>query len=167
MSNLLKTATLLLCFAFTQNLHAQTITAADQKGVDACYNAFVTAFDNMDASGLGPWFTENAEEINPLGELVRGRANLVTNYTNLFAYFKSQPKPDKVERNNTNQQSRYLASDLILFTYISEETLHFGDKKESNKMATSVLLRKKDNKWMVELLNVVPVTPMPGAPSNK
>ncbi len=161
MSNFLKTAALLLSFSFVQNLDAQTISAADQKGIEECYNAFMAAFDKLDASALGPWFTENAEHISPMGEIVRGRANLVTSYTNLFTFFKSQPKPDKFERKNTEWQSRYLATDLILSTYIGEDISHFGDKTESSKMSVAVLLRKTGGKWLAELITLTPVTPMP------
>lgn len=161
MSTFLKTAALLLVISFAQNLNAQTISAADQKGVEECYNAFMNAFDKMDASSLGSWLTENAEHISPLGEVVRGRANLVTYFNNLFAFFKNQPKPDKMERNNTNWQNRYLASDLILATYVSEDVSYFGDKKESQKMSVSVLLRKKDSRWLAELITLTPVAPVP------
>lgn len=161
MSNFLKTAALLLAFSFAQNLHAQTISAADQKGVEECYNAFMSAFDKLDAAPMGAWFTENAEHISPMGEVIRGRANLVTFYTNLFTFFKSQPKPDKFERKNSNWQSRYLSTDLILSTYVGEDISHFGDKTESSKMTIAVLLRKTGGKWLAELITLTPVTPMP------
>lgn len=161
MSNFLKTAALLLAFSFAQNLHAQTISATDQKGVEECYNAFMSAFDKLDAASMGPWFTENAEHISPMGEVVRGRANLVNYYSKLFTFFKSQPKPDKMERKNTNWQSRYLSTDLILSTYVGEDISHFGDKTESNTMSVAVLLRKTGGKWQAELIALTPVVPMP------
>ncbi|MBP6828617.1 MAG: nuclear transport factor 2 family protein [Saprospiraceae bacterium] len=162
MSNFLKMAALLLCISFAPTLRAQTISDADQKGAEECYNAFMSAFDKLDASGLGSWFTENAEEINPMGEIVRGRANLVSSYTNLFAFFKTQPKPDRVEHNNTNSRSRYLAADLMSWTYTSENVSHFGDKTRSEKMSVSVLLRKTGSKWLLEQITLTPVAPMPG-----
>lgn len=160
MSNFLKISALF--FLFSCSLNAQTpISAADQKGIEECYNAFMSAFDKTDASTLGPWFTENAEHISPMGDLVRGRTNLVTYYGNLFNFFKSQPKADKTERNNTNFQSRYLSTDLILSTYTSEDIRYFGDKKESSKMSASALLRKTGGKWLAELIVLTPVAPMP------
>lgn len=157
MSNFLKMAALLLCISFAPTLHAQTISAADQKGTEECYNAFMSAFDKLDASGLGSWFTENAEHITPMGEIVRGRANLVASFTNLFAFLKTQPKPDRAEHNNTAGQSRYLATDLILWTYTSEDVSHYGDKTMSEKMSVCVLVRKTGGKWLVELLSLTPV----------
>lgn len=160
MSNLLKTATLLLSFTCTLNLHAQ-VSETDQKGIEACYNAFMTAFQNMDGAAVGPLFTENAEHISPIGEIVRGRANLVTYYTNLFAFFKSQPKPDRTETNNKDWHNRYLAKDLILSTYTSHETHHFGDKVQEEIMSVAVLLRKQGDQWLADMVALTPVTPMP------
>jgi len=162
MYNFLKSAALLLSVCFAQNLSAQAISDADQKGIEACYNAFMTAFEKMDASGLDSWLTENAEQITPLGEVVRGRANLLTNYQNMFAFFKSQPKPDRYERKTSDWSNRYLATDLILATYASEEITQYGDKTNSEKMSVAVLLRKKDGKWAAELITLTPVQPMPG-----
>lgn len=162
MSNILKMTALLLAFCFAQNLQAQ-VSDADKKGIEECYNAFEAAFEKSDASTLGTWMTDNVEHISPLGEIVRGRANLVTYFTNLFAFLKTQPKPDKTESKNLNWQSRYLASDLILASYTTETTTHFGDKTQVEKMSFSVLLRKKDNKWLTELITLTPVTPMPEA----
>jgi len=160
MSSFLKTAALLLTLSFALNLNAQ-ISAADQKGIEECYNAFMAAFDKLDATAIGPLFTENAEHISPMGEVIRGRANLVTFYTNLFAFFKSQPKPDKTETVNTAWQNRYLAADLILATYTSTDTHHFGDKVKEDKMTVAVLLRKTGGKWLAELVTLTPVMAMP------
>ena len=162
MFHFLKTAALLLTLCFAQNLQAQAVSDADQKGVEECYNTFMTAFDKLDASGLGPWFAENAEHISPMGEIIRGRANLVTFYTNLFTFFKSQPKPDRYERKNSNRTNRYLAADLILATYTSEETSQFGDKVQTDSMSVAVLLRKSGGKWIAELITLSPVVAMPG-----
>ena len=163
MFNFLKTATLLLTLCFAGNLRAQAVSDADQKGIQECYNAFMTAFEKMDASAISPWLTENAEQINPMGEIVRGHSNLVTHFGNLFNFFKTQPKADRFERKTSDWNARYLASDLILATYASEEITQYGDKTNTEKMSVAVLLRKKGDKWLAELITLTPVTPMPGA----
>ncbi len=161
MSTFLKTTTLLLAFSFAQNLHAQTVSAADQKGIEECYNAFTSAFEQSNASQMSAWMTDNVEHITPLGELVRGKNNVIAHFTKLFEFFKTLPKPDKTETKNTDWQNRYLANDLILATYTSTDTNHFGDKVQEDKMTMSVLLRKKGDKWVAELITLTPVTPMP------
>lgn len=167
MSNFLKTAALLLIFSSARHLQAQTVSEADQKGVKECYDAFNSAFDKLDAAGLGSWVTENAEHISPMGEIVRGRANLVTYFTNIFAFFKSQPRPDRMERKTSNWQNRYLATDLVLATYVSEDVSYFGDKSQTSKMTLSVLLRKTGGKWLAELITLTPVAAMPPAGAAK
>lgn len=164
MSAYLKTSVLLLCFAFTARLQAQSaISAADQKGIETCYNGFMAAIDNMDASGLDKLLTENAEHITPLGNLIRGRNNILTAFSQLFEFFKTQPKPEKFERKIENWQSRYLAPDLVLSTYTSIETVTVGGVARSEKSAVSVLLRKQNGAWLADLITLTPETPMPGA----
>lgn len=156
MSNFLKTSVLLLALACAAGLQAQQISAEDQKGIEACYNGFMTAFDKMDASAFNGLFTENADHIDPTGTLVHGRSNLVAYFGKWFEMLKSMPKPDRVERNDSVWNNRYLASDLILATYNSDETLYFGDQKQVQSTAIAVLLRKQNGKWLAELVSVTP-----------
>lgn len=157
MSNISKLAALLLCCCFTLNLRAQTISTADQQGIETTYHAFMAAVEHLDATAMGPLFTENAEVVNPRGEIVRGRDNLVVMYTGLFNYFKSLPKPDRSERLNTGWLSRYLAPDLILTSYTEESTSYFGEKKNTEKLTQTVVLRKTGGKWLAELITLTPV----------
>ncbi len=164
MKNILFKLFTLCAFAFfSQNLQAQAISAADQKGIEECYNVFRSAFEKLDASSIGPWLTENAEQILPNGEIIRGRANIVANMAGFMGFLKTQPKPDRTEIKNANAQTRYLAPDLILYTYTEESTQHFGDKSNTEKMTNAVLLRKVGGKWLAELIALTPMVEMPGA----
>ena len=157
---------LLACCAFAlfaQNLQAQAISAADQKGIEECYNAFMAAFEKMDASSTGPWLTENAEQIVPTGEIIRGRANIVASMAGFMGFLKTQPKPDSTATKNVNAQTRYLAPDLILYSYTEESTQHFGNKSKTEKTSTTVLLRKVGSKWLADLITLTPVVAMPEA----
>lgn len=145
----------------TFNVHAQSISTADQKGVEATYNTFLSAFERLDASNLSVLLTENAEQIIPEGTIVRGRNNVVASLSGYMAFLKTQPKPDKVDQQSTGMQSRYLAPDVILSTYIDETVLHFGDKTRVEKMATTVVLKKAGGQWLVELIALTPVVEMP------
>ncbi len=157
MSNNFKLAALLLLCCFTQTLRAQSVSTADQQGIEACYKAVQAAFEQLDANAMGSLFTENGESISPMGEITRGRANLVAMYTGLFNYFKSLPKPDRHEQTFLFQQMRYLTPDLILVTQTEQTDNYFGEKKDTEKMTFSILLRKTGGKWLIELVALTPV----------
>ena len=73
MSNFIRIAAVLLLTALCANANAQTISATDQKGIEACYNGFMAASEKLDASNLGSLLTENAEHIIPNGAIIRGQ----------------------------------------------------------------------------------------------
>lgn len=162
MSNYLNTFSFLLALASSLQLHTQ-ISAADQKGVEECYNACMAAFDKSDANALCQWFADNAEHVSPLGEIVRGRDNLLPYYTRLFEWFKSMPQSDSHEFKVINWQARYLATDLVQVTYMEESITRTGDKTQSEKLSYGIVLHKTKGKWLIELLTMTPVQPMPGS----
>ncbi len=145
----------------SQTLQAQTISAADQKGIEACYNGFMSAFEKMDVTGIEALLTENAEQITPEGNITRGRANVVANMKGYMEFLKSQPKPDKFETKNLGWQNRYLAPDVILATYTEENTLSFGSQTKVEKTTTAVVLKKSNGKWLADLITLTPVVTMP------
>ena len=161
MSKFLKTAALLLLTALCANTQAQTISEADQKGIEACYNGFLTAFQKLDASGLGILLTENAEQIAPDGQIIRGRNNVVAAMAGYMEYLKTMPKPEKYEQKNLGWQSRYVTKDVILSTYTEETTLQIGGKTTVEKLTHSIVLKKTDNQWLAELIAMTPVVEMP------
>ncbi|MBC7775946.1 MAG: nuclear transport factor 2 family protein [Phycisphaerae bacterium] len=140
-----------------QTLQAQTISDADQKGIEECYNVFTTAFEKLDPSGTGKWFTENAVQVIPPGKILHGRATIESSLAEFMGFLKTQPKPDRVEEKNVDSQSRYLANNLILATYTRESTFHFGSQTQIEKTATTVVLKKVDGKWLVDLMTLTPV----------
>lgn len=146
---------------FTQSLQAQTISPSDQKGIEACYTSIMSAFEKLDASGIGPWLTENAEQITPEGNITRGRVNVVANMAAYMEFLKTQPKPDKFETKNLGWQSRYLAPDVILATYTEQNTLSFGAQIKTEKTTTAVVLKKTNDKWLADLIALTPVIEMP------
>lgn len=150
-------------FLSTQTGFAQSITPADQKGIETCYSSFMTAFDKLDVSGLGAWLTENAEHIIPTGEIIRGRDNIVRSMAGYMEYLKTQPKPDRMDRKNVNMQSRYLAPGFIMSTYVAENTMTFGAKSVVDKTTTTVVFQKTGDKWLVELIALTPVVERPGS----
>lgn len=162
MKNLIFNLIAICSFALSvQTLQAQTISAEDQKGIEACYTGFKMALEKMDASATEALLTENAEQIIPNGNIIRGRANVVANIKGYMEFLKTLPKPDRYETKNLGTQNRYLAPGLILSTYTEENTLTFGDQTKVEKTAYAVVLKKSNDKWLADLLTITSVVPMP------
>lgn len=157
MKQILTTAALLLTTVFSFNAKAQ-ISEKDKDDIKKVYEAAATAFQKMDATALSNIFTDNGTHINPMGKITQGRSNLLSLYTNLFSYFKTQPRPDKSTTNLTNQEARYIAPGVILTTYTEETTNYSGDKASSEKYSFAILLVKKNGKWLCEQVTMTPVT---------
>lgn len=138
---------------------AQTISAADRKGIDETFAGVGVAFGKMDASLMSPWLAENVEQITPSGQIIRGKANLIANMTGYFGYLKSLPKPDQMEQKNTNQQFRYIAPDLVLVTHTQETTVSTGGKSKTEKESYALLFRNTGGKWLTELVSITAVAP--------
>jgi ketosteroid isomerase-like protein len=156
-----KLFTLSVFVIFTQNLQAQTISAADQKGIEACYNAFQSVFTKMDVTGIEAWLTEQAVQITPDGKITRGRANVVANMAGYLEYLKSQPKPEKMEVKNINWQNHYVAPDVILATYTEETTLQLSGQNRVEKMTQAIVLKKSNGVWQADLITLIPMVKTP------
>jgi ketosteroid isomerase-like protein len=146
---------------FTQTLQAQSISDADQKGIMANYNGFSAAFGKMDMAGIEALLTENVDQITPNGSITRGRSSVVANMKGYMEFLKGLPKPDKVEVKLIGMQSRYLAPGLILATYTEEKSISFGSQTKVEKTTTAVVLKKTNDKWLLDLIALTPVVSGP------
>ena len=135
--------------------------SSDDKVVIDVYNQAMKAFEKQDAQALTSLFTENAENITPLGGIVRGKAAIQANYVGLFKMFSQLPKADRSTSEVLDLKNRYITSELLFSTYTEKTTSYYGDKTSVEEMTTTVLLSKKGNKWLIESLTLTPVTPMP------
>lgn len=135
---------------------AQTISAADKKGIDEFYAVVTSAFQKLDPKIMESIIAENAEQIIPSGEIIRGRTNIMAGLISYMTYMKSQPQPDRVETSLVNQQFRYLTTDLVMSTYTEVTIKHFGDKPITEKTATAIILRKTNGKWLTEFISIMP-----------
>lgn len=149
MNKFLTAATLLLIITFNLGAKAQ-ISAEDQKATEKVCAAFQDGFKKWDYAGMSNLFTENGVLLSPEGEIVRGRAALRAHYLHLFAYFETQPIPDKTTCEDSNWQTRYVTPGIVLISYTSETTNYFGDKTRSDKLSYAALLVKKNNQWLAE-----------------
>lgn len=161
MKNFLKITLFLLFSGACFQSNAQTISAEDQKGIVACYNGFMAAFEKLDPSGLPALLTENAVHIIPDGRILRGRDAVVQGMAGFMEFLKTQPKPDRQEIKNENWESQYLAPDVILTTYTENASYFYGDKVKAEKTTTTVIMRKVKGAWQAELIGLTPVMDTP------
>lgn len=161
MYNYLRTVAVLLLTTLSLGSKAQTISAADQKGIDECFQNFMMVFEKFDGSNLPSLLTENAEHIIPNGTIIRGREAVTASINGYLAFLKTQPRPDHVTEKILNSNSRYLSKDLIISSYQTEKTLDFGGNMRVDKLTTVVVLRKVKDKWLAEMIALTPVVDMP------
>lgn len=159
MKHLFTAAILLLATIFSFTANAQKISIADSTATTKVYLEMRSAFGRFDAAGLAGYYTEKGTHISPDGQIVTGRAALTEFYKKLFAWFMTLPRPDKMDNNQTNWNTRYLSDDLILVNYNDEQTLHFGNKAEKEVFAMSVILKRTKDSWLFEQVTMTPVKP--------
>lgn len=160
MKQLFIAATLLLTTTFSMNVNAQKVSDEDLKGTEKVYKAMMSAFGRLDAAGFAGYYTENGTHISPDGQIVTGRAALTEYFKKLFAWFMTLPRPDKMDNNQTNWNTRYLSNDLIMVNYNDEHTNHFGNKVEKETFAMSVILKRTKDGWLCEEVTMTPVKPI-------
>jgi uncharacterized protein (TIGR02246 family) len=159
MKQILTSAFILVMSVFATHVKAQ-ISDNDKEDVKKVYEAAAAAFKNMDAMAMSNIFIENGAQIDPMGKIIRGKANLLTYFTGLFSYFKSLPKPDKTTTNVSDWDSRSIAPGITVATYTEETVTTTGDKTGSSKYSFSLLLVKKNGKWLAEQVTLTPVINM-------
>lgn len=72
-----------------------------------------------------------------------GGAALTEYFKKLFAWFMTLPRPDKMDNNQTNWNTRYLSNDLIMVNYNDEHTNHFGNKVEKKRLLCRLFLKEQ------------------------
>lgn len=160
MKQLFIAAMLLLTTTFSMNVNAQKISATDSIATTKAYLGIMSAFGRFDAAGVAGYYTENGTHISPDGQIVIGRAALTEYFKKLFAWFMTLPRPDKMDNNQTNWNTRYLSNDLILVNYNDLHNNHFGNKVEKEVSAVSVILKRTKDGWLCEQVAMTPVKPM-------
>jgi uncharacterized protein (TIGR02246 family) len=157
MKQLMTTATLLLLIVFSFNADAQKLSESDQKDIEKVYADFTAAFEKMDAQATVNFYTGNGIHIDPDGQIVRGRKDLLAFHEKLFAWFKSLARPDKTIHQDTDWNTRYLAPGLIQVTYTSGNVRYFGDKHYKEKFSIAAILKRVGDKWLAEQVAMTPV----------
>ncbi len=131
--------------------------------IQAVYDNAKKALNTGNVAALVDLFAENATHVTPLGTIVKGKEALTQNYIALFKMFAQMPKPDSRTTEVLDMTGQYLNPDLFLTTYREKNTSVFGSKTQVEEMACSVLLAKKNGKWLIENLTLTPKSEMPSA----
>ena len=161
MKQLTTSAAALLFILFTFTARAQKLSDYDQQDVEKVYADFTAAFQKLDAQAAVDLYTDNGLHIDPMGKIIRGHKELLAYHTNLFAYFKSLPKPDKTTHRDYDWNSRYVAPGLVMVSYTSEDINSFGDKIRRDKYSMAVLLKRVGDKWLADEVAMTPVAEVP------
>jgi uncharacterized protein (TIGR02246 family) len=151
----------MLALMFTLALGLSARAQNDEKGVIARSQEIGQAFDAHDADRFAAYFSETADFLSPMGQLLHGRAAIRDAHAGLFKLWASQ-KPDKVAHEINGQQVRFLSPDLALLTMTQKTTVTMGGKDDVDTTSFVVLFRRADGQWLVESAALTPVQPMGG-----
>ena len=129
--------------------------------IQAVYENAKKAFNSRNVNALVELFAENATHVTPIGTIVQGKAALTQAYIGLFKMFAQMPKPDSRTTEVLDMTAQHLNPDLYLMTFREKNTSVFGNKTQVEERACSVLLGKKNGKWLIENLTLTPKSEMP------
>ncbi len=123
MSNFLKIAALLLCFASTLNLQAQTANTEEAKIIDG-WNSIWQAYQTGNTEAMWAAYTEEATEIGPDGSLTVGKKALRESWA---AFMKMVDAPPTF----TYEQPvvRIITADVAIITWYSTADIKVGGQQ--------------------------------------
>ncbi len=142
---------------------SSSVKNTDDADIQAVFNDVKRAFNSRNIKALGELFAENATHVSPIGTIIQGKPALTQTFIALFKMFAQMPKSDSETTEVLDKTGRYLNPDLYLTTYREKNTAVFGSKTRVEETAFSVLLAKKNGKWLIENLTLTPKTEMPTA----
>lgn len=115
-------------------------TDADLEALQASAKAYETAFNAGNAKELAALFAEKAEVVDEDGNVLEGRANIETRFTELF---KSYPKANVIVEVTLLRQ---LSPDIAVEDGVSTVTL--DPEQPTSRSPYSLVHVKRDGKWL-------------------
>jgi uncharacterized protein (TIGR02246 family) len=117
---------------------AKPSTAADEKAIRATADEFVKAFNSGDAKAIGTEWSVDAEYVDELGELHRGRASIEDYYAKLLKEHKGATIAIKIE------SIRFLGPDVAIEKGIATDKSPAGETSASRY---TVVHARRNGKW--------------------
>ena len=117
---------------------AKPSAAADEKAIRATADEFVKAFNSGDAKAIGTEWSVDAEYVDELGELHRGRASIEDYYAKLLKEHKGATIAVKIE------SIRFLGPDVAIEKGIATDKSPAGEKSASRY---TVVHARRNGKW--------------------
>ncbi len=124
------------------SLFGGELTVEAQKLVNRELKAWVTAYNNHDATAVAKLYAEDANMMTPDGTMVEGRAAIKKSYEETFS------KNPSVKAKLTKVSHRLIAPGVVAEDGTWEESGHSEANQPSKGLYCSILL-KKDGKWLV------------------
>jgi uncharacterized protein (TIGR02246 family) len=112
--------------------------SADEKAIRATADEFVKAFNSGDAKAIGTEWSVDAEYVDELGELHRGRTSIEDYYAKLFKEHKGATIAIKIE------SIRFLSPDVAIEKGIATDKSPAGETSASRY---TVVHARRNGKW--------------------
>ncbi len=165
MKNTVKSLILLLAVSFAAQLSAQTsgVLWVGSRSSNANANAvhsFITetydAFANGDDAKGWAGYTEEAAEIDPMGNITFGKKALLEGWDGFMKMADEKPV-----FTYSNVLVRMLTNDVALAVFDSEADIKIGGQQVGGKTKGMAVLRKINGQWKLEFDSITPIIPMP------
>ena len=154
----MKTILLQLAMVFgfglvNSSIHAQTIT--DDVEIKSLWKNIWTSLASNDVNKMFDYYTDNACEITPDGNMTCGKVELIENWKSFVNMIDEKPR-FKV----SDPSIRYLSPEIGILSWNSENDIKLDSKQIGGKTKSMSLIHKINGKWLIEFDAITPVLQM-------
>lgn len=123
------------------------------------WNGVYDAFNKGNTEAGFAYYTENALEIGPDGNILSGKSAIRQNWDTFMKMMDEKPvfKP-------STPVVKMVTADVALLTWNSEDKFKIQGQEMGGKMTGFAVLHKVKGQWLIEVDAIVPVIPMPELP---
>ncbi len=135
------------------SIHAQS--KADDAAFKTLWKNIWTAFESGDNAKMFDYYTDQACEITPDGNMTCGKKALIENWTFFMKMLDEKPKFTYSE-----PTLRYLTPDVLIATWESNDDIKLKGKQIGGKTKSMAVVHKINGKWLIEFDSFTPVIQM-------
>ena len=124
----------------------QTTTSPEQR-----VRRMLESLDAMDLDALRPMIAEDAQSVDEITRgWTRGRAAIE-------AYLGQLMNSVSDVHSEMSDAEELVWGDIALVTFVLNQTYTMDGQKQTISAPTSILVRRQDADWMIELIHTVPI----------
>ena len=124
----------------------QTTTSPEQR-----VRRMLESLDAMDLDALRPMIAEDAQSVDEITRgWTRGRAAIE-------AYLGQLMNSVSAVHSEMSDAEELVWGDIGLVTFVLDQTYTMDGQKQTISAPTSILVRRQDADWMIELIHTVPI----------